>query len=146
MNKLWSSLLVLLIAVSLMAQSDTPPVPAYHKAPPAKTASLAPILPREQLWGPAFQRDYQVHAYELASKIPNVIYQLPCYCYCDRLGHGSLRTCYETTHAAHCAACLKELYLAYQMNKKHKTPAQIRAAVINGDWEKIDLDTAAQIR
>ena len=116
-------LLVLVIAVTLLAQSDTSPVPAFHKTPPAKGAKLPQILPREQLWGPAFQHDYQVHAYELASKIPGVIYQLPCYCYCDRIGHGSLRTCYETTHAAHCGACLKELYLAYQLNKKGKTTA-----------------------
>jgi len=145
MKSVWSLILVLVVAVTLFAQGDTPQIPAYHKAPPAKQAKLPPILPKEQLWGPAFQRDYQIHAYELASRIPKVIYQLPCYCYCDRIGHGSLRTCYETTHAAHCAACMKELYLAYQMNKKGKTVAQIRQAVNKGEWEKVDLDTAAQI-
>jgi hypothetical protein len=41
---------------------------------------------------------------------------------------------------------MKELYLAYQMTRQKKTPAQIRAAVIKGDWEKIDLETAAQIK
>ena len=135
--------LVLVICLTLFAQSDS--IPAYHKTPPSKAEKLAPILPREQLWGPAFQRDYQIHAYELASKIPNVIYQLPCYCYCDRIGHGSLRSCYESTHAAHCAACMKELYFAYEQNKKGKTAAQIRAAIEKGDWESVNLETAAQI-
>src|SRR4051812_12827062 len=144
MKSLWSLLLVLLIAITLFAQGDTSPVPAYHKAAPAKGEKLAQILPREQLWGPAFQHDYQVHAYELAPKVQSVIYQLPCYCYCDRIGHKSLRSCYESTHAAHCAACLKELYFAYQQHKRGKTAAQIRQAIIKGgEWEKIDLETAA---
>ena len=145
MKSLWSLLLVMMIAITLFAQSDTPPIPAYHKAPPAKNAKLAQILPREMLWGPAFENDYQVHAYELAAKIPKVIYQLPCYCYCDRIGHGSLRSCFESTHAAHCSACMKELYFAYQQNKKGKTVAQIRQAIIKGGWEQIDLNTAATI-
>jgi hypothetical protein len=146
MKILWTLLLILTIAVALFAQSDSSPVPAYHKAPPKKGEKLPLILPREQLWGPAFQHDYQVHGYELASKIPNVIYQLPCYCYCDRIGHGSLRTCYETTHAAHCTACLKELYLAYQMKKQGKTVAQIRQAIVKGQWESVDLENAAKMQ
>jgi hypothetical protein len=144
-KSVWSLLLVLLIAVTLFAQTGTPQIPAYHKTPPKKGADLPRILPREQLWGPSFQRDYQVHAYELAAKIPNIIYQLPCYCYCDRIGHGSLRSCYESTHAAHCSACLKELYFAYQQSKKGKTATQIRAAIEKGQWEAVDLNTAAQI-
>ncbi len=144
MKTLFGLLLVFVICITLFAQSDSN-VPAYHKTPPSKAEKLAPILPREQLWGPAFQRDYQIHAYELASRIPNVIYQLPCYCYCDRIGHGSLRSCYESTHAAHCAACMKELYFAYQQHKKGKTAAQIRAAIEKGDWEGVNLETAASI-
>jgi Protein of unknown function with PCYCGC motif len=146
MKLTWSLLFVLVLAITLFAQSDTNPVPAFHKTPPTKADKLAPILPREQLWGPAFQRDYQVHAYELAAKIPKVIYQLPCYCFCDRIGHRSLRSCYESTHAAHCSACMQELYFAYLQTKKGKTPAQIRAAIEKGQWETVNLETAAQIR
>ncbi len=145
MKTIWSLLFVLVLAITLFAQGDSNQVPAFHKLPPKKGSNLSPILPKEQLWGPSFQRDYQVHAYELASKIPNVLYQLPCYCYCDRIGHGSLRSCYESTHAAHCAACMKELYFAYQQHKQGKTASQIRQAVLKGQWESIDLNTAAQI-
>jgi hypothetical protein len=145
MKMVWGLLLVLVLGITLFAQGDSNQVPAYHKGAPQKGAKLPPILPREQLWGPSFQRDYQIHAYELASKIPGVIYQLPCYCYCDRIGHGSLRSCYESTHAAHCSACLKELYFAYQQKKKGKTAAQIRAAIEKGQWETVDLETAAAI-
>jgi hypothetical protein len=143
----WSVLLVVALAVTMFAQTDTKQVPAYHQVPPSKTEKLPAILPASERGAPAFQRDYQDHAYELAAKIPKVIYQLPCYCYCDRsVGHKSLHSCYESAHAAHCAACMKELYFAYEETKKGKTPAQIRAAIIKGDWEKIDLNTAAQIQ
>jgi hypothetical protein len=147
MKTIWSLLFTALLAATLFAETDAAQVPAYHPAPPPKTAKLPPILPADQRGAPAFQHDYQDHAYELAAKIPNVIYQLPCYCYCDRsVGHKSLHSCYESAHAAHCAACLKELYFAYTETKKGKTPAQIRAAIMKGDWEKIDLSSAAQIQ
>jgi hypothetical protein len=142
----WSALLVFLLAVTMLAQTDTSQVPAYHKSPPGKAQKLPAILPQSQRGAPAFQRDYQDHAYELAAKIPKVIYQLPCYCYCDRsVGHKSLHSCYESAHAAHCAACLKELYFAYKETKAGKTPTQIRAAIEKGEWQNIDLNTAAQI-
>lgn len=146
MKKIASLIFVAALSATLFAQTAAKQVPAYHHAPPPKHAKLPPILPADQRGAPAFQRDYQDHAYELAAKIPKVIYQLPCYCYCDRtVGHKSLHSCYESAHAAHCAACLKELYFAYTETKKGKTPAQIRAAIMKGDWEKIDLNSAAQI-
>jgi len=147
MKKLLSPVFVLALGLAVFAQSDSNQVPAYHQAPPAKTEKLPPIMPQGERIGPAFQHDYQDHAYELAAKIPKVIYQIPCYCYCDRtVGHKSLHSCYESAHAAHCSACLKELYFAYTETKAGKTPAQIRAAIIKGDWEKIDLASAAQIQ
>jgi hypothetical protein len=146
MKKISSLLFMAILAATLFAQTDARQVPAYHQAPPPKSAKLPPILAADLRGAPAFSHDYQEHAYELAEKIPNVIYQLPCYCYCDRsVGHKSLHSCYESAHAAHCAACLKELYFAYTETKKGKTPAQIRAAIIKGDWEKIDLSSAAEI-
>lgn len=146
MRLVWTALLMGVLALTLFAQTDASQVPAFHPAPPPKTAKLPPILPKEERTGSAFSWDYQDHAYELAAKIPDVIYQLPCYCYCDRsVGHKSLHSCYESTHAAHCSACLKELYFAYMETKKGKTPAQIRAAIIKGDWEQVDLTKAAEI-
>lgn len=40
---------------------------------------------------------------------------------------------------------MKELYFAYQQSKKGKTPAQIRAAIEKGQWDTINLETAASI-
>ena len=127
------------------SQQEETRVPAFHSTPPAKGAKLPPILGKEQLWGDNDQYPYQSHAYELAAKIQGVIYQQPCYCYCDRMGHKSLHSCFEGTHGAQCSTCLKELYYAYQMTKQHKTAAQIRKGIIAGEWRQVDLDTAATL-
>jgi len=39
-------------------------------------------------------------AYRLASEIPGVIAQQPCYCYCDKYNHRSLLDCYASDHGA----------------------------------------------
>jgi len=128
------------------SQEDPNRVPAFHSAPPAKGGNLPPILGKEQLWGENEQYPYQSHSYEIAAKIPNVIYQQPCYCYCDRMGHKSLHSCVESTHGAQCSTCMKEVYYSYQMTKQHKTAAQIRKGIVAGDWKQIDLQSAATIQ
>jgi hypothetical protein len=120
-------------------------VPAYHVHPAAKAEKLPPILTGAQLWGGNDQYPAQRHAYELAAKIEGIIYQQPCYCYCERVGHKSLHSCFEGTHGAQCSTCMKELYYAYLMAKEHKTAAQIRKGIIAGEWKQIDLQTAASI-
>lgn len=125
------------------AQEDR--VPAYNAGPPAKGTKLPPILGKEQLWGENDQHPFQSHAYELAAKIPVVLHQQPCYCYCDRMGHNSLHSCFENVHGAQCATCLKELYYAYSEHAKGRTAKQIRAGIIRGEWKRVDLDTAAAI-
>ena len=141
MKRAWSLWFVALGAIAMFGQGD---VPAHHTAPPATGATLPPILPAPERWGPSFKHPVQVRAYEVAEKIPNVLYQQPCYCHCDRsVGHHSLRSCYESTHAAHCDARMKELFYSYQQTKAGKTPAQIRAAILKGEWQKIDLNQAA---
>ena len=119
-------------------------VPAFNPAPP-RGAKLTPILTKGELWGTNDQYPFQSHAYELAAKIKGVIYQQPCYCYCDRMGHKSLHSCFEDTHGAECSTCMKELYYSYQMTKQHKTAEQIRKGIIRGDWKDIDLHSTASM-
>ena len=138
-------LVTLTMSAQWAAQGDENGVPAYNAGPPAKGTTLPPILAKADLWGVDAKYPYQAHAYELAAKIPNLIHQQPCYCYCDRMGHNSLHSCFEGTHGARCTTCLKELYYSYQQNKKGKTAAQIRTGIINGEWKEIDLQSAAEM-
>src|SRR6201981_30065 len=134
--------LVVALAPLGLAQGDH--VPAYQDR--ALSASqLMPILPADQRVGENFQYPYQVHAYEIATKIPVVISQLPCYCYCERIGHSSLHTCFESNHGAHCGICMKAVYYAYEQHKLKKTPAQIRDGIIKGEWKAIDLEAAVSM-
>jgi Protein of unknown function with PCYCGC motif len=139
-----------IVTLSMSAVWAAPPaeengVPAFNAAPPAKGDKLPPLLTKADLWGADAQNTFQTHAYELAAKIPGVLHQQPCYCYCERSGHKSLRSCFENTHGAQCATCLKELYYTYQQNQKGKTATQIRAGIIKGEWKQVDLQTAAEI-
>ncbi len=116
-------------------------VPAYHPLPPDKRQTLPPILSGKQLTGQFFREKWQVEVYKEAAQIPNVLYQLPCYCRCDRaLGHGSLHSCFEGTHGAICATCAAEEAYAFKMTKAGKTPEQIRAGIERKEYESIDLD------
>ncbi|MGA7399971.1 MAG: PCYCGC motif-containing (lipo)protein [Candidatus Sulfotelmatobacter sp.] len=120
-------------------------IPAYNAGPPPKGTKLPAVLTKDQLWGADAQYPYQTHAYDLAAKIPAVLHQQPCYCFCDRMGHNSLHSCFESTHGARCATCLKELYYSYKQHQAGKTATQIRAGIIKGEWKQIDLETAATI-
>ncbi len=138
-------LFTLTMAAEWVAPQAEGGVPAFNAGPPPKGTKLPPTLTKGDLWGADAQYPYQVHAYELAAKIPAVLHQQPCYCYCDRMGHKSLHTCFEGMHGAQCSTCMKEVYYSYQMTKQHKTAVQIRKGIIAGEWKKIDLQTAASI-
>jgi len=138
-------LMVTLVSAPWLQSQEEGGVPHFNVAP-SKGAKLPPILAKDQLWGENAQYPYQTHAYELAARIANVIYQQPCYCYCDRgMGHTSLHSCFSGTHGAQCGTCLKELYYTYKLHKQGKTARQIRAGIVKGDWKQIDLATAASI-
>jgi hypothetical protein len=108
-------------------------IPSYHSYA-LKPPYPATLDPRQ------FPDALNRRVYALAAKIRPVLYQQPCYCYCDRhAGHKSLLDCFVGTHGAECDICQKEAVLSYQLTQKGKTPAQIRAAIIHGDWRAVDL-------
>ena len=109
-------------------------VPSYH------AYALKPPFPAT-LDPKRFPDALNRNVYALAAKIRPVLYQQPCYCYCDRhAGHKSLLDCFVGTHGSECDVCQKEAVLSYQLTQKGKTPAQIRAAIIRGDWRAVNLN------
>ncbi len=140
----WAVAILLSVATAVSyAQWMNPSydVPAYHPSAPLKISSLPPILSGNQLTGPNFRYSWQVHVYQKAAKVSSVLYQLPCYCHCDReLGHTSLRSCFEGLHGSECSTCAKEGAYAYEQTKLGKTPAQIRAAIEHGAFQSVVLE------
>jgi len=139
MKRLLGCLAVVLVTIAASAQFGDPAqdIPAYNAAPPTHT--LPPVLSGAQLNGIYFSHPYQVTAYKMAAKIPAVLHQQPCYCRCDReMGHNSLHSCFEGTHGAACATCMKEAVYAYRQTQLHRTPAQIRAGIERGEWMNVN--------
>ena len=117
-------------------------LPAYHSQPPARGEKLPPVLSGAQLSGPYFRYPWQTKVYQEAAQVQSVIYQLPCFCRCDKaLGHQSLHSCFEGTHGAVCSTCAKEGAYAFRMTKQGKSVAAIRAGIEKKEYEQIDLDT-----
>ena len=134
---------VFAITAASYAQWSNPAddVPAYHPAAPLKVSALPAILSGAQLTGENFRYPWQVHVYQQAARMGNVLYQLPCFCRCDRaLGHTSLRSCYEGLHGTECSTCAKEAFFTARQLKLGKSVAQIRDAIIRHEYETIDLE------
>ena len=129
-------------AVPVSGASSTPragqaqaeePVPAFH--------SEVPPGPLPQTLGPEHFDDAVVkNAYHVAARVKKVLYQQPCYCHCDRSqGHGSLLDCFVSKHASMCDICVREDFYAYEQTQKGRTPAQVRAGIRRGEWQKVDI-------
>lgn len=120
----------------------TDTTPAYYEVAPRHAEH--PLLSGQQLTGPFFSHPFQVTGYQMAARIEKVLYGQPCYCRCDRaLRHKSLHSCFEGTHGAICATCLRQAIFAYQQTKQGKSPEQIRAAIEQGEAQNVDLENAA---
>ncbi len=108
------------------------PVPAYHALPPQ--GALPGMMDPGLFTDPVVQ-----NAYAVAAKIKKTLYQQPCYCHCDRSqGHKSLLDCFASEHGAGCGTCIYEDFYTFEQLGKGKTAAQIRAAIIKGEWKSID--------
>ncbi|HET7841812.1 MAG TPA: CYCXC family (seleno)protein [Terriglobia bacterium] len=125
-------------SASATPKSNQPekPVPPYYKS--AKAAEPLPATLQPSQFA---DRPVVVTAYTIAKKMPKVLVQQPCYCGCDKhFGHHSLLDCYTSEHTAGCGICVKETFFAWEMTRQHKTPAQIRAAIIRGDFNSVDIN------
>lgn len=117
---------------------NSPPVPPYHKHPPS--GPLPATLDPSQFSDPETR-----NIYALAAKVKALLYQMPCYCGCDKeVGHKSLLDCYRDMHASGCDLCKKEAVFAATESRKGLTPAQIRKEIMLGDWKSVNLAPYAQ--
>jgi len=126
-------------ATSQSPQDANPPqsaaaeaIPAYHaRAPQGELpATMDPGL---------FTDPVVQNAYAIAAKIKKALYQQPCYCHCDRNhGHKSLLDCFASNHGSLCGTCMYEDFYTFEQSAKGKTAAQIRAAIIKGEWKSVD--------
>jgi hypothetical protein len=72
-------------------ESEVPPFFSSAEAAVPLPKTLSPDL---------FSQPYVARAYWAAERIPSVLAQQPCYCWCDKSGHRSLLDCFTTKHGA----------------------------------------------
>ena len=89
-----------------------PRAAATQPAPQATTAAAEPVPPYLSATDAAGKlpralpasdfKPYPIvaRAYRIAERIPAVLAQQPCYCHCDKFGHGSLLDCFASDHGA----------------------------------------------
>jgi hypothetical protein len=107
-------------------------VPAYHAQAPQ--GELPATMNPDLFTDPVVQ-----NAYAVAAKIKKALYQQPCYCHCDRSqGHKSLLDCFASKHGSGCGTCIYEDLYTFEQLGKGKTAAQIRTAIIKGEWKSVD--------
>ncbi|MBI4165537.1 MAG: hypothetical protein HY508_07370 [Acidobacteria bacterium] len=69
-------------------------------------------------------------SYRVAGEIPQVLMQLPCYCWCDRIGHKSLLDCFVNDHGEYCGICQDSALWADKRLKERASAETIRQEVI----------------
>ena len=137
-----ATLVVGLVAVRMRgaaparSQATTASLPHhFHPVPPLEP--LAPVL------DPSSFPDNRAAfvAYRLASRIPETLYQIPCYCGCDQSrGHESLLDCFTGNHGTRCRICQKEAVFCFLQEKRGRSPEKIREAMERGELAKFDLE------
>jgi hypothetical protein len=138
--------IVATIFAAVMSQGQLPApqgqaeIPAFHSAPPSKTETLPPVMTQAQLAQAGFTVPAQKEAYKAAAKDSALMYQMPCYCFCDRhAGHKSLHSCFEGTHGAICETCMAEALYVHQQAKKGWSAKMIRDGIMRKDYQMVDL-------
>ncbi len=115
------------------AQGNDSRVPAYHTSLPKGPlpATMNPAL---------FAEPIVRNAYLVVGRTKRILYQQPCYCHCDQhQGHTSLLDCFVSRHGSVCDICVREAFYSYEQSRKGKTAAQIREAIIRGEWQTVNL-------
>lgn len=69
-------------------------------------------------------------SYRVAGEIPQVLMQLPCYCWCDRIDHKSLLNCFVDNHGEYCGICQDSALWADKRLKERASAETIRQEVI----------------
>jgi hypothetical protein len=133
---MWSGIALTSSSANSQGAKPAPSVsPAYHKHSPS--FALPPTLDPQQ-----FAKSARAFvAYTLAARIPEILYQQPCFCRCNTFaGHESLFDCFREKHASWCYGCESEAVFCYEKHRAGLSAANIRKALLRGDSKSLDLD------
>jgi Protein of unknown function with PCYCGC motif len=121
------------------SSSATPPAAATPAAARTGYDGELPPLPVVQ-FASARPAPVTRAAYEFAARHPDVLKYVPCFCGCERNGHGNNEDCFVTRrkadgspewnpHGIGCGICIDVAVAARQMHSSGATVADIRRAI-----------------
>ena len=74
-------------------------------------------------------REKTRRVFDMAREIPEVADGLYCYCNCEKIGHRSLLTCFESRQPIGCMGCRESMTKAFELHTAGKTLDEIRTAL-----------------
>ena len=121
------------------SSAATPPAGAVTNATQAAYDGELPPLPVVQ-FASARPAPVTRAAYEFAARHPEVLKHVPCFCGCERNGHGNNEGCFVarrnadgspewSPHGIGCGICIDVAVAARQMHASGATVAEIRRAI-----------------
>ncbi len=118
---------------------STPKTGAVKPMKPAPPGALPP-LPTVS-YAPARSMAVVKQVYEFAARHPEVLQHVPCYCGCERVGHGGNHDCFVKSRAANgrvtewdshgigCTVCIDVARDAMTLFENGKSVSAIRTAI-----------------
>lgn len=111
----------------------------------ASAASSAPAVDAQNLRGgetkptinPAMYVGKIATAYRIAQGNRELLDSMFCYCYCKRMGHKSLLSCYTDQHAANCSICMDQAIYAYKLSKQGLSIPEVRKMMDKKFWRPL---------
>ena len=148
MNRRFLAASVLLLGVCVVGASaqqhqhgaSSPARPATVVPQKPAPAGALPPLPRVS-YEPSAPMAVVQQVYEFAARHPEVLQYMPCYCGCERVGHGGNHDCFVKSRASNgritewdahgigCAVCLNVGFRAMTLFNQKKSVAEIRATI-----------------
>lgn len=138
---LLASALLVTAVLQASQQARTGQIAGNPVANAMKPAPPGPLPPIPIPGYPAARPMQTVHqAYEFAARHPEVLRYIPCYCGCERIGHGGNHDCFVRSrdsqgrvtwdeHGYGCTICIDVAYEASLMYNSGASVVAIRAAI-----------------
>lgn len=83
----------------------------------------------------SFEHPHSQKLYAIATKIPELLNQLYCWCGCIKQGkHRSALACYEDTSSLSCGVCQETARIAWQQVQAGQTNPAIIQQAIDREW------------
>jgi hypothetical protein len=94
---------------------------------------ILPLGERSETLSPSRFKNPQITtAYKIASEIPHILKELPCFCFCygKKNRHESLLDCFKSLHGKSCKICIDETVMAFKLQNEGLNYEEIEKEIV----------------